>query len=587
MKKYLFSAAAAALAAMTLSTAVWADASQSRYFVDMNGESYGFWAIDEVDQLYEAGVVRGIGDNKFAPANLMERGDFVLMLENAFNYPAISVNKYNFVDVKQEDYYFTAINNARGNGIVDDTPVFNPQDPIKRVDAFKMLYNTMNLYGCVGANGSTDVSMYSDSALLLNVKDQIAAGTLTKLGIITGSNGELKPNDTVTRAEMAIMLSKAVEVYENSGAKEANTGTKQELKPVLSGAEANPDADRVTSTLEKITETFVVSDGESAEIDGNEIAVATGDGVVAQGGGTSLTIDGSKASTAEKGSRVVAVLEGAEAELIDMDINASANASTGVYVDENSEVVIESSKVFARYEDGRAVESKGKLEVTDSTLQSAKEEAVKLYSGTDTDISNSTIISEGSSSGIVVTNTSNSYDTTTLNLTDVVFKGGSKGAAILVENAKTVINFKDVTLEGVKTILQTAYNYSRGMRETEVTLNLDAQKLEGEINADDMAIINLSLTNGSTFKGVLNYANTAKSMNVEISGDSLLELTDDCYVDAFIITDERMRQDRDFSQVVDDNGATIYYNSENHENDYLDEGTYSLQNGGVLTPASK
>ncbi len=587
MKKYLISEAVIAMASVfALSAAVWADASQSRYFVDMNNQSYGFWAIDEVDELYQAGVVRGIGDNKFAPANLMERGDFVLMLENAFHYPAISANKYNFADVKQEDYYFTAINNARGNGIVEDTPVFNPQDPIKRVDAFKMLYNTMNIYGCVGSNGSTDVSMYTDSSLLLNTKDKIAVGTLTKLGIITGSNGELKPNDTVTRAEMAVMLSRAMEVYKVNG-KEANTGTKQELKPILSGAEANPDPDRTTNTLEKITETFVVSDGASAEIDGNEIAVVTGDGVIAQGGGTSLTIDGSKASTAAKGSKVVSVLEGAEAELTDMDINASANASTGVYVDEDSEAIIESSKVFARYEDGRAVESGGKLTVTDSTLQSAKEEAVKLYGGADTNIENSVIIAEKENSGIVIANNNDSYDTATINLSDVEFKGSSKGSAIKVENAKAVINLKNVVLDGIETILETAYNYSRGIRNTDVTLNLDGQKLEGEIKGDDMAVINLNLTNGSTFKGKINYSNTIKSMNVEISSDSLIELTGDCYVDAFIVTDEDLRQSRNFMDIVDDNGSIIYYNADNHENDYLDDGTYALQNGGVITPASK
>lgn len=587
MKRYLISAAAAAMAAMLLSTAVWADASQSRYFVDMNENSYGFWAIDEVDSLYSKGVVRGVGENRFAPEKLMERGDFVLMLENAFHFPTIQVNKYNFYDVADDDYYFTAINNARGNGIVEDTPIFNPENPIKRVDAFKMLYNTMNMYGCVGSNGSTDVSMYSDGYLLLNTKDKIAAATLTNLGIITGSNGELKPNDTVTRAEMAIMLSKAIEVYEANGSKEANTGTTQSLKPVLSGAEANPDPDRVNNTKEKITETYSVSDGESAEIEDAEVVVSSGDGVTAQGSGTSLSIIDTKLTTSSKGSKVISVTDGAEAELDGIDINASANESIGIYVGEDSEVSLESSKVFSRYAGGRAVESKGILKVDDSTLQAAKEEAVKLYGGTKTDITSSDIITEGTKSGIVIVNNGDAYDKAVINLTDVTFKGGNKAAAILVENAKVVINFKDVELEGIKKLLDTRYDYSKGIRDTEVELNLDGQKLEGEINGDDRSIVTLKLTNGSNFKGVLNYTDTAKEMNLEIDGTSLLELTDDCYIDALIVTDERMRTDRDFSSIIDDNGATIYYDSDNHENDYLNEGTYALQNGGVITPANK
>lgn len=57
-------------------------------------------------------------------------------------------------------------------------------------------------------NGTTDCSMYSDSDTLNNVELQLAAGTLTKMGIVSGSNGKLNINDTMTRAEMATIFSK-------------------------------------------------------------------------------------------------------------------------------------------------------------------------------------------------------------------------------------------------------------------------------------------------------------------------------------------------------------------------------------------
>ena len=578
MKRFLLSLTAmTVLGSIALSSTVWADASRSRYFTDMNSQSYGFWAIDEVDELLEKGVVTGVGDNKFAPQNLMERGDFVLMLENAFHYPTISTYRYNFADVSQEDYYYTAINNARGNGILDDTPVFNPQNPIKRIDAFNMIYKTMNLYGCVGSNGSTDVSSYN----LLNTTDKIAVGTITKMGIISGYNGELKPNDTVTRAEMAVMLSKAIEIYEERGSESADTGTVQEDKPVLSDVEEN--IDKNIEKEEKITETYVAENGENAVIDGNEIAVSSGDGAVARGTDTTLKIEGSKASTAAKGSKVISVTEGAEAELINMNINSSAQEGTGVYVDENSSAKITASKVFARYEDSRAVDSKGRLEIADSTVQGAKSEALRVYGGTNTDIVGSDLITEGSNGCIVVENLDDAYEKANINLTDVTFKGDKESSAILVKNARATVNLKNVVLEGVENIIDTQYIYSRGIKDTEVDLVLDGQKLEGEITADDRAIINLKLTNGANFKGVINYSNTAKEMNLEISSDSLLELTDICYIDALIV-DENLRTYKNFAEVIDDNGSSIYYNADNPENDYLNDDTYSLQNGGVLTP---
>jgi hypothetical protein len=586
MKRFLISSAAIAMLATSMLTSVaYADADRSVYFTDMNSQSYGFWAIDEVDTLFQKGVVHGVGDNKFAPENLMERGDFVLMLNNAFSYPEISTKMYNFYDVPQDSYYFTAINNARGNGITDDSAVFEPENAITRIAAFKMLYRTMNLYGCVGSNGSTDTSMYTDGNLLLNTEDKIAVGTLTKLGIISGSNGEIKPNDTVTRAEMAVMIAKAVEVYEANGSKDATTNTKQELKPVLSGAEANPDESRVTSSAEKITETVTVEDGDSETIDGNEIAVESGNGVVVTGDGSKLVINDSQASTRGTGTTVISVEDGAEAELNGMSINASANDSTGVYVDADSELTMKSCKVYARSTKSGVV-VKGDTEIDDSTISASNTDALTIYGGTTVDITGTSFTSEGSNSCIRIKGGSGNYDTVTLNLTDVDFSGNKKGSAIIVENAKVVINVKDVTLNGLENFITTTYNYTSGMKDTDIEINLDGQTLEGKINADDKTNLELNLKNGSTFTGSLNYANSAKTVDVYISEDSLLELTDDCYVDSFVIEECQDRNDRNFGTFVKDNGSSIYYDDENHDNDYLSEDSYSLRNGGQLTPKS-
>lgn len=588
MKRHLVSLSALALS-LLLSTTAFADAAQSLYFVDMNSQSYGFWAIDEVDALCEAGFANGVGNNMFAPETLMERGDFILLLDNAFDFPTINVNMYNFSDVSADDYYFTAVTNARGNGIIPNSPIVYPQNPIKRIEAFEMLYNTMNLYGCVGSNGSTDVSMYSDANLLLNTTDRIAVGTLTKLGIVSGSNGEIKPNDTVTRAEMAVMLYKAVEVYEATGSNNANTGTTQtDNNTTSSDGETGTGSDTSgdTQTNEQITETVQAAGGETVEINGNEISVAEGDAATADGSGSVLKITGSKISTSADETNAVSVTNGAEAELNNVNISVGESQSKGVYVDSDSSAVISGSNIFARGTDSTAVDSAGNLDVNDSTLQAVTTDAVTIYGGSSADINASDVVFEGDSSGIKVTNSGDNYDETVINLTDVTFKGGEKGAAITVENSNVVINFKNVVLEGFENILNTVYNYSRGMREATIELNLDGQSLEGNISGDDMAIINLNLENGSNYKGQLNYSNTIGSMNVEISGDSKLELTGDCYVDAFVVTDERIANDRNFGEIITDKGKNIYYNADNHLNDYLNDGTYSLLNGGVLTPIS-
>ncbi len=582
MKRHLISLSALVLSLM-LSTPAYADAAQSKYFTDMNSQSYGFWAIDEVDALFEARVANGIGGNKFAPEMLMERGDFILLLDNAFNYPAINVNMYNFSDVSAEDYYFTAITNARGNGIIDNSPIVYPEQPIKRIDAFKMLYNTMNMYGCVGSNGTTDVSMYTDGNLLLNTTDRIVAGTLTKMGIVSGSNGQLKPNDTVTRAEMAVMLYKAVEIYQAAGSPSVNTGTTQQGGNQDTATESTTED---TQSTEKITEKVAAEAGETVEINGNEINVSGSDAASADGSDSVLKITGSKITAASAETNGVSATNGGKAELNNVNISAGEGNSKGIYVDGSSSATVTGSTVFARGTGSTAVESAGDLVVNDSTLQSVTADAVTIHGGSNAEITGSDIVFEGNSSGIKVTNKDKNYDQTVIDLTDVTFKGSDKGSAITVENSNVVINFKNVILDGLSDIINTVYNYSGGMREATIDLNLDGQTLEGNISGDEKAIINLNLENGSTFKGQLNYTNTIYSMNVELSGDSKLELTGDCYVDAFIVTDERIANDRNFGEIVTDKGKNIYYNADNNLNDYLNDGTYSLLNGGVLTPIS-
>ena len=58
--------------------------SGSRYFQDMGGYA---WAAPCADLLYEAGVVTGTGSQRYRPADAVSRGDFMLMLYQAFQLP--------------------------------------------------------------------------------------------------------------------------------------------------------------------------------------------------------------------------------------------------------------------------------------------------------------------------------------------------------------------------------------------------------------------------------------------------------------------------------------------------------------------
>ena len=73
------------------------------------------WAVSSIDRLYELGVVTGTGGGRYSPQNSISRGDFMLMLDRAFDFADVSGT--GFTDVPAGSYYATAIASAKALGI--------------------------------------------------------------------------------------------------------------------------------------------------------------------------------------------------------------------------------------------------------------------------------------------------------------------------------------------------------------------------------------------------------------------------------------------------------------------------------------
>ena len=65
-----------------------------------------------------------------------------------------------------------------------------------------------------------------------------------------------------------------------------------------------------------------------------------------------------------------------------------------------------------------------------------------------------------------------------------------------------------------------------------VTLKMTNQKAEGDITVDKISTLDLSLSNKSVLKTSIDKENQAKQVNLSLSSDSVLVLTNDTYVDS-------------------------------------------------------
>ncbi len=178
-------------------------------FKDMSGYS---WAVPAVEFLAEYGVTTGSGSGTtYSPLTKMSRGDYILMLCRAFGLN--STQTASFSDVPANSYYAKALATAKSFGIAtaDASGKFRPKEAVTREDAMLFLYRTMKAANRPAAEaGDTVLARFPDNASI-TASNRSAVAAMVQAGVIQGNDqGKLAPKSTLTRAEMATILYRAL-----------------------------------------------------------------------------------------------------------------------------------------------------------------------------------------------------------------------------------------------------------------------------------------------------------------------------------------------------------------------------------------
>lgn len=183
------------------------------------------WYKDSIYFLSSNGVAQGNG-YAYGVGQNITRGDFMLMLYRAFNLESISgSNGRSFADVSSNDYYYDAVVKAAKLGIAngqqgdDGQYYFNPTSPITREEAFTLIYRTMTnasvkakLSNSLPSGSSSTLYKFSDYNSIQSYA-QTALKSLVQAGLVTGSDGQIKPGNYISREEMAVVLHRALTRY--------------------------------------------------------------------------------------------------------------------------------------------------------------------------------------------------------------------------------------------------------------------------------------------------------------------------------------------------------------------------------------
>ncbi len=172
------------------------------------------WFYDNVVFAVEQGLMKGVGNDKFNPNGDVTRGMLVTILYRNENEPDVEDLDNPFNDVKKRQWYTDAIIWAAENEIVNgmSKTTFEPDTAITREQIAAILYRYAKASGMdVEEYEDSDIKDYSDYRTVSSYA-KTAVKWAVGAGIINGMDGKLAPTATATRAQLAAMLERYLDL---------------------------------------------------------------------------------------------------------------------------------------------------------------------------------------------------------------------------------------------------------------------------------------------------------------------------------------------------------------------------------------
>ncbi|MFC0852741.1 leucine-rich repeat protein [Halalkalibacter oceani] len=178
----------------------------------------GHWAEEEIYHLVARGAIQGYPDGTFQPNQTMTRAEFVTMAVQALNQEGKGVTDstertHSTVFTDSEHHWAReSISAGVVHGIVSgyDETTFGVNDPITREQMALIVLRAMRLK----AEASEPMTFTDQQEISAWAVEAVAV--LQAEGVMTGyPDGSFRPQQEVTRAEAAIVVSKVLNVLQN------------------------------------------------------------------------------------------------------------------------------------------------------------------------------------------------------------------------------------------------------------------------------------------------------------------------------------------------------------------------------------
>lgn len=311
-------------------------------------------------------------------------------------------------------------------------------------------------------------------------------------------------------------------------------------------------------------------------------------GAFAADAGSSVTLSKVTIKATGDGGHGVMATNGGALTLTDVDMTTAGKNSGAIATDRGGGTIhATGGTVVTSGQDSPAIYSTGTISISSGTLSASGAEAAVIEGGNSITLNDSRLSTSKEKWGVMIYQSmSGDAEGTKGNFT---MTGGqleytpATGPLFYVTNSTGVITLKEVkVVTGSSSLVKAAAGNwgTGGSNGGTVIFTADGQALKGDLSADKVSSISLTLQNGSTLEGAIDAEHSAKAANLTLDRSSTWTVTADSYLTT--LTDSSGISGTQIANITG-NGHTVYYDQSACP--ALGGQTFSLNGGGYLKPA--
>lgn len=170
----------------------------------------GHWAENEIASMNSRLIVEGTDGSVFSPEAMITRAELAAMLARALGLPE-ERNPAGFVDVSSDNWYSGAVAALRAYRMMDGfgDGTFRPNQAVSRQEAIVTIIRVLRLADAAALTNNSgvqaDLDVYIDSGQIAGWASD-AVQSAIQSGLIKGYGNELRPQQSLTRAETTVLL---------------------------------------------------------------------------------------------------------------------------------------------------------------------------------------------------------------------------------------------------------------------------------------------------------------------------------------------------------------------------------------------